>query len=205
MTVTSGNCTVLVRCTCSVIVTIIAVGGVSNSPRSTTPPKPPSPINGTRSSGFPDTYSVGVGQVNVVVVVVVRSVAVHAVTVRVQSVSRQIVVDDAGYFSTLQLTSQYDAVCRSRQVWSSGLLPGGRPVSVQPAPTQLPAGQKGPIQPQMMQLGPWPQKRHGKPQGCPWRQIGFGGPLWTLTALGYPGGGPGGGGGGEGPVDGGVG
>lgn len=80
-------------------------------------------------------------------------------------------------------------------------------MSVQPAPTQLPAGQKGPIQPQIMQSGPWPQLiRHGMPQICPGRQVGFGGPPLTLTALGNPGGGPGGGGGGgKGPLDGGVG
>lgn len=50
------------------------------------------------------------------VVVVVLSVAVHAVTVRVQSGLLQVVVVDNGYFSTLHSTSQYDAVCRLRQV-----------------------------------------------------------------------------------------
>lgn len=75
-------------------------------------------------------------------------------------------------------------------------------MSAQPAPTQLPAIQKCPMQPQMVQPGPLmlpppilaQLTTHGQPQVWPAWQVGPGVPEDTVTVLGNPDGGGGGGG-----------
>lgn len=164
-------------------VTTLTSSSLSKFPKILSPPFLPSPISATGSSGLYPTSRVGFAHPIVVVLVVVLSVAVHAVIVRVHSGSLQVVVVEAGYLITVQSTSQCDAVWRSRQVWSFWLPPGGAPESTQPGPTQLvPEGQKGPRQPQMIQPKPSPQlKKHGRPHICPSRQVGM-----ILSVLGNP-------------------
>ncbi|KAK5633663.1 hypothetical protein RRF57_009377 [Xylaria bambusicola] len=69
---------------------------------------------------------------NVFVEVLVLSVAVQAVIVRVHVRSRElhVVVVISGYFRTLHLCEQYEAVVFSRQDWSGSSLPPAPPPSL---------------------------------------------------------------------------